>query len=139
MTPVLTHIALHVERFSECVRFYEEYCGMRVCHHREDPGSQITWLSEPGRERELIIVLIDHGRDGGQAKDDFSHLGFAMESRGEVDAIARRAEQEGCLVWPPKEEPYPVGYYCGVHDPAGNCVEFSYGQPLGPGAPEVGT
>ncbi|MCZ6873564.1 MAG: VOC family protein, partial [bacterium] len=26
------------------------------------------------------------------------------------------------------------GYYCGVRDPDGNMVEFSYGQPLGPGA-----
>ncbi|MDO8695654.1 MAG: VOC family protein, partial [Pseudomonas sp.] len=36
--------------------------------------------------------------------------------------------------WPPRDEPYPVGYYCGVRDPAGNYVEFSYGQPLGPGS-----
>jgi hypothetical protein len=27
-----------------------------------------------------------------------------------------------------------VGYYCGLRDPDGNSVEFSYGQPLGPGA-----
>ncbi|MCX4198148.1 sugar phosphate nucleotidyltransferase [Methylobacterium organophilum] len=35
------------------------------------------------------------------------------------------------------DEPYPVGYYCGVRDPAGNYVEFSYGQPLGPGAEDM--
>ena len=44
------------------------------------------------------------------------------------------AEQAGCLIWPPRDEPYPVGYYCGLRDPAGNNVEFSYGQPLGPGS-----
>jgi len=37
-------------------------------------------------------------------------------------------------VWPPRDEPFPVGYYCGLRDPNGNYVEFSYGQPLGPGA-----
>ena len=26
--------------------------------------------------------------------------------------------------------------YCGIRDPDGNYVEFSYGQPLGPGAAE---
>ncbi|HHM4583493.1 TPA: VOC family protein, partial [Pseudomonas aeruginosa] len=46
----------------------------------------------------------------------------------------RRAEAAGCLVWAPRDEPYPVGYYCGLRDPAGNYVEFSYGQPLGPGS-----
>ena len=48
-----------------------------------------------------------------------------------VNAIAERAREEGILAWEPKEEPYPVGYYCAVNDPDGNFVEFSYGQPLG--------
>jgi len=43
----------------------------------------------------------------------------------------------GCLLWAPREEPYPVGYYCGLRDPDGNAVEFSYGQPLGPGATDA--
>ena len=50
------------------------------------------------------------------------------------DEIADRAKVEGILAWEPVEEPYPVGYYCGVTDPDGNIIEFSYGQPLGPGA-----
>ena len=58
-------------------------------------------------------------------------LGFALESRKSVDAIAERAREEGILAWEPKQEPYPVGYYCAVKDPDGNFVEFSYGQPLG--------
>ena len=76
------------------------------------------------------------GRDQGEG--DYSHLGFALESRDAVDAVAARAERVGCLAWPPREEPYPVGYYCGLRDPDGNFVEFSYGQPLGPGAKEAG-
>ena len=48
--------------------------------------------------------------------------------------MAAKAAAAGRLVWPPREEPFPVGYYCGVRDPDGNFVEFSYGQPLGPGA-----
>ena len=43
----------------------------------------------------------------------------------------------GGMSWPPVDEPYPVGYYCGLRDPDGNFVEFSYGQPLGPGADDA--
>ena len=138
MTPVLTHIAMHVRDLPAVVAFYREFCGMRPVHERaeSDSGKPIVWLAEPGRERDFIIVLLPGGPGRDQAETDFSHLGFALESRAAVDAIARRGETAGCLAWPPREEAYPVGYYCGLRDPDGNFVEFSYGQPLGPGAPD---
>jgi catechol 2,3-dioxygenase-like lactoylglutathione lyase family enzyme len=78
--------------------------------------------------------LIPGGRGRDQPPDDFSHLGFALANRAAVDAVADQARKDGLLVWEPVDEPYPVGYYCGVRDPDGNFVEFSYGQPLGPGS-----
>ena len=57
-----------------------------------------------------------------------------METRDAVDAVAERAKIAGILEWTPRDEPYPVGYYCGVKDPDGNFIEFSYGQPLVPDA-----
>ena len=74
-----------------------------------------------------------------QHEKDYSHLGFALPSKDKVDELAARAQEAGCLVWPPRQDPYPVGYYCGLKDPDGYFVEFSYGQPLGPGAPSVET
>ena len=133
MTTSLTHLAIHARDLTACVSFYQRFCAMAVCHEREVPGSRVVWLAEPGREREFIIVLIDGGRDREQAEDDFGHFGFAVDSREAVDELAALAEADGLLVWLPREEPYPVGYYCGVRDPNGNIVEFSYGQPLGPG------
>ena len=133
----LTHIALHVQDLEACVAFYQAYAGLRRVHERSDGGKRIVWLAERGRERELILVLLPGGPGRAQASGDFSHLGFALDSHAEVDRVAERADREGILVWPPKQEPYPVGYYCGVKDPDGNCVEFSYGQPLGPGADEA--
>jgi len=111
---------------------------MRIVHERRDPksGHHVVWLAEPGKEKEFIIVLVPGGPGRDQGEKDYSHLGFALDSRAAVDAIAVRANAAGRLVWPPREEPYPVGYYCGVRDPDGNAVEFSYGQPLGPGAPD---
>lgn len=135
MTITLTHIALHVRDLDACVDFYQRYCGMAVTHERRDPaGSSVVWLAEPGREQEFIFVLLSGGPDRVPLENDFSHLGFAVESRDAVARLADRARIDGCLEWEPRQEPYPVGYYCGLKDPDGNFVEFSYGQPLGPGA-----
>jgi catechol 2,3-dioxygenase-like lactoylglutathione lyase family enzyme len=132
--PTLTHLALHVRDFEACLEFYRDFCGLVVSHQRGEGVGVVVWLAEPGRENEFIFVLLPGGPGRDQAKNDFSHLGFACASREEVDEFAARAKPAGCLEWPPRDEPYPVGYYCGVKDPDGNFVEFSYGQPLGPGA-----
>jgi catechol 2,3-dioxygenase-like lactoylglutathione lyase family enzyme len=130
----LTHIALHVRDLDACIAFYRDYCGLSLVHDRQDDSGRVVWLAEPERAEEFIIVLIPGGPGRDQGEGDFSHLGFALESREAVDAVAARAEADGRLDWAPREEPYPVGYYCGVRDPDGNMVEFSFGQPLGPGA-----
>lgn len=134
--PRLTHIALHVSDMDACIAFYGEYCGMSVCHERRAGEQRIVWLAEAGREKEFIFVLMDGGRDLHLQDDDYRHFGFALPSREAVDDVARRAKAHGDLVWPPRQESYPVGYYCGLRDPNGNYVEFSYGQPLGPGEEE---
>lgn len=138
MRPVLTHVALHVRDMARSIGFYRDYCAMNVVHERHDPetGAAVAWLAEPGKEHSFIFVLISGAPERTRNERDFSHFGFALESRAAVDAVAARAESEGCLLWPPHEEPFPVGYYCGVRDPDGNAVEFSFGQPLGPGAPD---
>ena len=139
MRPTLTHLALHVPDLDACIAFYTRFCGMRMFHERPGKGSRIVWMSEPGKEREFIFVIMPGGMDRSLAENDYSHFGFAMASREEVDAVAELARADGCLIWEPRDEPYPVGYYCGVRDPAGNYVEFSYGQPLGPGAEDLPT
>jgi catechol 2,3-dioxygenase-like lactoylglutathione lyase family enzyme len=135
MHPVMTHLALHVQDLEACITFYREFCGMQVVHERSDGEGRVVWLAEPGREQEFIFVMVPGGTKRDQAATDYSHFGFALDSRAAVDAIAEKARLAGYLAWEPREEPYPVGYYCGVRDPDGNMVEFSYGQPLGPGTP----
>jgi len=134
VTPRLTHLALHVRDLDEMIAFYRAFCDMEIVHERDDGGTRVVWLAEPGREQEFIFVLIPGGPGRDQEEGDFSHLGFAVETKKAVDAVAERARNAGCLLWPPREERYPVGYYCGLRDPDGNLVEFSFGQPLGPGA-----
>lgn len=134
MRPTLTHVALHVPDLAACVTFYQQFCGMQLIHQRAGKGSKIVWMAEPGKEHSFILVIMPGGQDRQLRADDYSHFGFALQSRAEVEAIAEQARLAGCLIWEPRDEPYPVGYYCGVRDPAGNYVEFSYGQPLGPGS-----
>lgn len=104
---------------------------MMIAHDRLDRGKRIVWLAEQGKQDEFILVFIPGGPGRNQREDDFSHLGFALDSRDAVGVLAARARGEGILEWEPRDEPYPVGYYCGIKDPDGNFVEFSYGQPLG--------
>jgi len=137
MNPNMTHIALHVEQLDACVGFYRQYCQLRVIHERHKRGKRVIWMAEQGREHQFVMVLLGEGGRHQQGKQDFSHLGFAVDSKAEVDRIAAEADKEGLLVWPPIQEPYPVGYYCGLIDPNGNYVEFSYGQPLGPGSEDM--
>lgn len=129
----LTHIALHVRDAAACVAFYQDYAGLLVVRDRHSSGKHVVWLSESGKEREFIMVILPGGPGRDQSDNDFSHLGFAVDSHEAVDEIAARATAAGILAWPPKQEPFPVGYYCGIKDPDGNVVEFSYGQPLGAG------
>ncbi len=137
MNPRLTHLALHVENLDACIDFYHRYCRMNIIHQRQGGSKRIVWLSEVGREHDFVFVVMDGGQSLSLPEQDYRHFGFAVESRQRVDELAQLAKEEGCLLWPPREEPYPVGYYCGLLDPAGNPVEFSFGQPLGPGAEKL--
>jgi predicted lactoylglutathione lyase len=110
------------------------YADMQLVHDRVSGSKRVVWLGEKEKEKNFILVLIPGGVERVQSAEDFSHLGFAMATRGAVDAVAERAKIAGILEWAPRQEPYPVGYYCGIRDPDGNFIEFSYGQPLGPGA-----
>jgi catechol 2,3-dioxygenase-like lactoylglutathione lyase family enzyme len=140
MAPRLTHIALHARDIEATVAFYREFCGLVEARSRPDPakGGRVVWLAEPGRERDFVLVLIPSGPGHQRHPRDFGHLGFALDSTAAVDAIAAKAAAAGCLLWPPRQDAWPVGYYCGVLDPDGQAVEFSYGQPLGAGAEEGG-
>jgi catechol 2,3-dioxygenase-like lactoylglutathione lyase family enzyme len=138
VTRTLTHIALHVRDVAACVAFYRDVCALEAVHERPGrSGKPIVWLAEPGRAGEFVMVLLPGGPGRDQDGGDFSHLGFAVPSRTAVDEIAEKAREEGCLIWEPRDDGYPAGYYCGVRDPDGNAVEFSYGQPLGPGATDL--
>ena len=135
MQTAFTHCALHVADVEASIAFYSDFCGLDVVHsHGDDPSGRTVWLAEEGRERAFVLVLVSGGMGRMQESADMTHYGFAVAERADVDRIAARGREAGCLHWEPQELPYPVGYLCALRDPDGYIVEFSHGQPLGPEA-----
>ena len=131
MKPKLTHVALLVSNVDNTADFYIKYCGLKVLHRRIDPktGLRVVWL---GTDLNFVIVALESEKKPIQSTSKpLSHLGFALDSREEVDEIAAIAKEEGLLNYGPIYFDAVVGYICEILDPDGNSVEFSHGQELG--------
>lgn len=140
-SPNLTHIALHVKDLDQSVAFYCNFAGMREIHRRDDKetNQQTAWVTTDAEWAPIHFVMVLlcgaptlFGGARPQAPiGPVSHLGFAVDSRAEVDMIAQKAEALGILRRPPEYVNEVVNYICFVSDPDGHSVEFSYGQELG--------
>ena len=128
-----THIALQVRDPEKSVAFYERYCNMQVVHQRDRQSStgRVVWLGWGEDPPKFVIVLLQEEYDTNQ-QPPWQHIGMAVDSRGEVDEIYNRALADGLTdLWTPTDAGPIVGYYCGLPDPDGNRVEFSFGQRSG--------
>ena len=132
MKPVLTHVALGVRDLERTIDFYRKHARLHVVHDRYDGDARIVWLGERTEEPDFVLVLFEVHSDPPVAPSTLMHLGFAVESRAEVDAAAEAARREDILMIPAHYAGPVVGYFCIVRDPDGNQVEFSHGQPIDP-------
>ena len=138
MRPTLTHCAFHVRDMDATIAFYERFCGLTVVRDEmQGPDQRAVWMAEPGREQAFVFVFLTGGRRQQPAPGDMTHYGFAVDRREDVDRVAELARADGCLCREPQELPFPVGYLCALEDPDGYVIEFSFGQPLGPGADDL--
>ena len=129
MTSAFTHCALHVADLDRSIDFYERYCDMTIVKEHGEGEKRVVWLANEGGS--FVLVLLGGGALRGSDPDDMTHYGFGVPTREDVDRVAAQAKRDGCLCWEPHEYAPPTGYLCGVKDPTGYIVEFSYGQPLG--------
>jgi catechol 2,3-dioxygenase-like lactoylglutathione lyase family enzyme len=132
LTPSFTHCALHVRDLAKSVEFYRDYCGLEVVKEHGEGDGRVVWLASPGEKENFVLVLLGGGPARAQDEGDMTHYGFGVATRADIDRIAERARKDGILHWEPRDYAPPTGYLCGVRDPSGYIVEFSYGQPLGP-------
>lgn len=123
---------MHVTDLDKSIGFYERYCGMAIVKEHGEDDKRVVWLASPGAEHSFVLVLLGGGPKRDQDADDMTHYGFGVPTRADVDRIAAQAKEDGLLHWEPRDYAPPTGYLCGVKDPTGYIVEFSYGQPLGP-------
>lgn len=127
-----THIALQVADVEKSIAFYRNFCGMRVVHDRTDSDvNRVVWLGWGEDPPKFVIVLLAQPYEVNR-QPPWQHLGMSVDSRAEVDAAYAQAQAAGLQnLWPPVDGGPIVGYYCGVPDPDGNMVEFSFGQRIG--------
>ena len=124
-----THVGLQVRDVDRSIAFYGRYCGLRAVHERVE-GSRVVWLGWGEDPPRFVIVLLGRPYETNH-QPEYQHIGMAVDSRAEVDAIAERAAGDGYpVVWSPRDAGPIVGYLCGLQDPDWNIVEFSYGQRL---------
>lgn len=137
-----THIALPCTDIDKTIDWYTRYTPLELLDRREDADGQGAWLGHPDQgDKPFILVLVSftsaQGKGPQPVMAPFAHIGIEVTSREDVEGIARRGEQEGCLAWPPTDMPAPIGYICALTDPDGNMIEFSHNQGVYAKAKEV--
>ncbi|MCP5025683.1 MAG: VOC family protein [Actinomycetia bacterium] len=131
-----THIALRVEDIDTTIDWYTDYTPLDLLVRREDDSGYGAWLGMPGPSENpfLLVVAQFHPHADPFAAEPravlapFAHLGIELTRREDVDAMAERGQDAGCLRMPATMMPAPIGYICMLNDPDGNTVEFSWDQ-----------
>lgn len=133
--PRLTHLALRVGDVERSIAWYERFTPLRALERTSDGRGVGVSLADPQDEFPCVLTLAQFAPETDPfgfapptVLGPFAHLGFELQSRADVDAIAAAAEAEGTLTFPPTMMPPPIGYICFVEDPDGNTIEFSYDQ-----------
>ena len=138
--PRLTHVALPCSDLDATIAFYSELCNLVVVANNADENGRGAWLSNDKQAKDpFVLVFAEFNADVagrfGQTPGEkvptlapFAHVGIELPSREDVDRMADKAREMGCLQWEPKDMAAHIGYICAAVDPDGNVVEFSHNQ-----------
>jgi catechol 2,3-dioxygenase-like lactoylglutathione lyase family enzyme len=127
-----THVALPTGDLDKAIEFYTTLTPLVVVERFQDAVGESAWLSNDKQvQTPFVLVLVSFNEDKGGRLGllaPFAHLGIEVPRREDVDALADRARELGCLHWEPRDMPDPVGYICALTDPDGNVIEISHDQ-----------
>ncbi|HZE49267.1 MAG TPA: VOC family protein [Jatrophihabitantaceae bacterium] len=127
-----THVALPTGDLEKSIEFYTRLTPLVVVERFQDDAGESAWLSNDKQfETPCVLVLVSFTKDKGSKHPQltpFAHLGIEVPNRSDVDEIAQRAREMGCLHWEPQDVGGQVGYVCALTDPDGNVVEISHDQ-----------
>jgi catechol 2,3-dioxygenase-like lactoylglutathione lyase family enzyme len=127
-----THVALPTGDLRRAIEFYTSLTPLVVVERFADEAGESAWLSNDKQvDTPFVLVLVSFNKDKGAhlgLLKPFAHIGIEVPRREDVDALANRARELGCLHWEPRDMPGPVGYICALTDPDGNVIEISHNQ-----------
>lgn len=127
-----THVALPVGDLDRSIEFYTKLTPLVVVERFADDDGESVWLSNENQvETPFVLVLVCFNKDRGKQLGlltPFAHLGIEVPQRSDVDALAAKAREMGCLHWEPQDIGGQVGYVCAFKDPDGNVIEISHDQ-----------
>jgi lactoylglutathione lyase len=127
-----THVALPTGDLDRAIDFYTSLTPLVVVERFADADGESAWLSNDQQvETPFVLVLVSFNRDKGARLGlltPFAHLGVEVPERGDVEVLAERARERGCLHWEPQDIGGQVGYVCALKDPDGNVIEISHNQ-----------
>jgi catechol 2,3-dioxygenase-like lactoylglutathione lyase family enzyme len=138
--PRLTHVALPVSDLDASIAFYTELCNLVCVAKNEDENGRGAWLSNDKQVKDPFVLVLaeflpEVGERFGQTPGEkvptltpFAHVGIELPTREDVDRMADKAREMGCLQWEPRDMAAHIGYICAALDPDGNVVEFSHNQ-----------
>jgi lactoylglutathione lyase len=127
-----THVALPTGDLAKSIEFYTSLTPLVVVERFEDADGESAWLSNDKQvETPFVMVLVSFNKDKGGKLGlltPFAHVGIEVPNREDVDNIAAKAREMGCLHWEPQYVNEQVGYVCALKDPDGNVIEISHDQ-----------
>src|SRR5262245_51225448 len=106
----LNHAALHVSDAERTAAFFVEYCGMEVIHSRTEADITVKWVRHPNQKDGFMLVLLETLGSLNTDPGNMDHLGFYVEGRPDVDAIAEKAKANGHLLEGPVYAGPIIGY-----------------------------
>ena len=134
--PRWTHIALRVADIDASIAFYTQFTPLELLEKRQDEDGYGAWLGHSDQLDHPFVLVLAQFLDGHDpfapspiAKlAPFAHIGIELPTKEAVDDTAAAGDEAGCLAFPARWMPSPIGYICMLTDPDGNLVEFSYDQ-----------
>ena len=98
---------MHVHSLEASIAFYSRYTNLRVIDRHSDgtsTGMEVVWLSDRSDDGLSFVMVLQEGNPSNvpgakpqQPLGPISHLGFGLESRKAVDALADEARKDGLL------------------------------------------
>ena len=124
----VAHVVLRVNRFAECIAFYDKLMPRLGLHavHRSDGSVYYV-----GGRTALAIRKADpqYGDDAhAEGRPGIDHLCFRARSRTDVDDLHQFLQEMGAdMVRAPEEGPWAPGYYSvSFRDPGGIRLELNH-------------